>query len=81
MNEMSAPRRKPSRPSWGMLAFAYALLGPALAINMVFIALAVPSLVPYGFPGLVLAGLAGFVIALPAAYVFAGRLQSAIGEP
>ena len=43
----------------GLFAFWLALLGPASAINAVFIALAVPAMARYGLTGLVIAGLVG----------------------
>lgn len=47
------------QPSIVLRLFCLALMVPACAINGAFVALAIPSLVPYGIPALVVASIIG----------------------
>lgn len=63
---------------WGLLAFCFALMGPAFAINSAFIALAIPAMAPYGVQGLVIAGLIGSVFGIFPALWLARRIHEGI---
>jgi len=66
-------------PTWLMI-FAFALMGPAMAINAVFIALATPAMAPLGANGLILAGLSGLVVAIFPARWLARKIHEGIRE-
>jgi hypothetical protein len=50
-------------PVW-LLVFCYALLGPAMGINAVFVALAIPAMAQFGVSGLVAAGAFGALLGI-----------------
>ena len=64
----------------GLLAFCFALMGPAFAINSAFIALAIPAMAPYGVQGLVVVGLIGSVFGIFPALWLARRIHEGIRE-
>lgn len=64
----------------GLFAFCFALMGPGLAINFVFIALAVPAMAPYGVRGLVIAGLVGSVFGIFPALWLARRIHEGLRD-
>ena len=64
-----------------LLLFCFALLGPACAINAVFVALALPVMAPYGVMGLVFAGLIGSVLGILPALWLARRIHEGIRDP
>lgn len=79
---MATAGRKPETrqtPVW-LLAFCYALMGPACAINGAFIAIAVPAMAPFGFHGLVVAGIIGAVVGIAPAIWLARRIHEGIRE-
>lgn len=69
----------PPLPRW-LLAFCFALMGPAFAINSAFIALAIPAMAPYGVQGLVIVGLIGSVFGIFPALWLARRIHEGIRE-
>lgn len=66
-------------PRW-ILAFCYALMGPACAINAVFIALAIPAMAAFGISGLVAAGAVGAVVGILPALWLAHRIHEGIRD-
>lgn len=64
----------------GLLAFCFALMGPAFAVNAAFIALAVPAMAPYGVKGLVIAGLAGSALGIFPALWLARRIHEGVRD-
>ncbi|MDQ8700059.1 hypothetical protein [Hyphomicrobium sp. LHD-15] len=64
----------------GLLAFCFALMGPAFAINAAFIAIAVPAMAPYGVKGLVIVGLIGSVFGIFPALWLARRIHEGIQD-
>lgn len=66
-------------PAW-IVAFCYALMGPACGINGTFIALAIPGMAPYGIGGLLVAGAIGAVIGILPAMWLARRIHAGIRE-
>lgn len=64
-----------------LVLFCFALLGPACAINAVFVALALPVMAPYGMTGLVIAGLIGSVLGILPALWLARRIHEGLHEP
>jgi hypothetical protein len=66
-------------PLWIRL-FCFALMGPAMSINAVLVALALPFMAPYGTDGLVLAGIAGFFTGILPARWLARRIHQGIAE-
>ncbi|HRN89479.1 hypothetical protein [Hyphomicrobium sp.] len=64
----------------GLLAFCFALMGPAFAINSAFIALAIPAMAPYGVQGLVIVGLIGSVFGIFPALWLARRIHEGVRE-
>lgn len=66
-------------PPW-IFGFCYALMGPACAINGVFVALAIPAIAPFGFNGLAVAGVIGAVVGVAPALWLAIRIRDGIGE-
>lgn len=79
---MAAARGKPETtrtPIW-LLAFCYALMGPACAINGAFIAVAIPAMAPFGFNGLVAAGVIGALVGIAPAIWLARRIHEGIRE-
>lgn len=70
---------KPQTPMW-LLLFCYALMGPAMGINAVFIALAIPAMAPFGIPGLIGAGMVGAVVGILPAIWLARQIHQGIRE-
>jgi len=66
-------------PLWLSL-FCYALMGPGLAINAVFVALAIPAMAPFGMNGLFAAALIGAVLGLLPARWLARKIHEGLGE-
>jgi hypothetical protein len=64
----------------GLLLFCFAMMGPGVAINAVFIALAVPAMTPYGITGLVIAGAIGSVFGIFPALWLARRIHEGIRD-
>lgn len=77
--DVSGAAEVPPVPRW-LLAFCFALMGPAFAINSAFIALAVPAMAPYGVQGLVIVGLIGSVFGIFPALWLARRIHEGIRE-
>lgn len=73
----SRVRGKP--PRWLSL-FCFGLMGPAVGINAVFVALAIPSLAPYGINGLIAAGAIGVVLGLAPARWLARKIHEGLRE-
>lgn len=73
------PPDKHKAPTW-LIAFCYALMGPACAINAVFIALAIPDLATYGINGLFVAAAIGAVIGILPTIWLARRIHEGIRE-
>ncbi len=70
---------KARTPFW-VIAFTYALMGPACGINGAFIALSIPALAQFGFTGLVVAGAVGAVLGILPALWLARRIGDGIRE-
>jgi hypothetical protein len=66
-------------PRWLSL-FCFALMGPAMGINAVFLALAIPAMAPFGTNGLIAAGLVGVVVGVLPARWLARKIHEGIGE-
>ncbi len=66
-------------PMWIRL-FCFALMGPAMGINAVLVALAVPLMAPYGTDGLAMAGVVGFLSGVFPARWLARRIHQGIAE-
>jgi hypothetical protein len=72
-------RPKDAIPLWISL-FCFALMGPAMGINAVFLALAMPSMAPFGTDGLVAAGAIGVVTGILPARWLARKIHDGLGE-
>ncbi len=68
------------RPSIGLLAFCYALMGAACGINGAMISLAVPAMAQFGLKGLVVAGGIGAVLGIFPAIWLARRIAQGLTE-
>lgn len=68
-----------STPLW-LLTFCYALMGPAVGINAVFVALAIPATATYGITGMLVAGMIGAVLGLIPAVWLARRIHEGIRD-
>lgn len=79
-DEKVAGRAQKDRVPGKLLAFCFALMGPALAINAAFVALAVPAMAPYGVKGIVIAGLIGSVFGIFPALWLARRIHEGIRD-
>jgi hypothetical protein len=66
-------------PLWLSL-FGFALMGPAMGINAVFLALAIPAMAPFGTNGLIAAGLVGVAVGVFPARWLARKIHEGIGE-
>ena len=66
-------------PIW-LLLFSFALMGPAMGINAVFIALAIPAMAPMGTNGLVAAGVVGIVLGIFPARWLARKIHDGLSE-
>jgi hypothetical protein len=77
-NNTSTMAKEPV-PLWISL-FCFALMGPAMGINAVFLALAIPAMAPLGTNGLIVAGLAGILVGLFPARWLARKIHEGIGE-
>lgn len=66
-------------PTWLWL-FSFALMGPAMGINAVFIALAIPAMAPMGTNGLIVAGLVGVVLGIFPARWLARKIHEGLSE-
>ena len=66
-------------PAW-LLAFCYALMGPACAINGAFIAISIPQMAQFGLTGLVVAGAIGALIGILPAIWLARQIHAGISE-
>jgi hypothetical protein len=73
------PTENEAVPTWLMI-FSFALMGPAMAINAAFIALAIPAMAPLGTNGLILAGLSGMVVGVLPARWLARKIHEGIRE-
>lgn len=71
------PKRR--TPLW-LLAFTYALMGPACGINGAFVALSIGAMAPYGFSGLIAAGAFGALLGILPALWLARRIHAGIRE-
>lgn len=76
-DEISATGRG---PSVALRLFCLALMVPACGINGVFIALAIPSLAPYGIAALVVVGIVGALIGIWPAKWLAVRIHHDLKE-
>lgn len=70
---------KPSTPAW-LYLFCYALMGPAVGINAVLIALAIPATAPFGIQGMIVAGAVGAVIGILPAIWLARNIDAGLRE-
>lgn len=66
-------------PVWISL-FCFALMGPAMGINAVFLALALPFMAPFGTNGLIVAGTIGILIGLLPARWLARKIHEGLAE-
>lgn len=66
-------------PLWLSL-FCFALMGPAVGINAVFVALATPAAAPYGIGGLIIAGAIGFVLGILPARWLARKIHEGLSK-
>lgn len=66
-------------PLWISL-FCFALMGPAMGINAVLVALALPFMAPYGTDGLAVAGIVGIFTGILPARWLARRIHQGIAE-
>ena len=76
----SSPKPARERTPVRLIAFCYALMGPACAINAAFIAIAIPAMAPYGFAGLVSAAALGAVVGILPALWLARRIGHGIRD-
>lgn len=76
---VEAESKSERTPRW-LLAFCYALMGPVGAFNGALVALAVPSMAPYGIAGLLVAGGVGAVLGVVPAIWMARRIADGIRE-
>jgi hypothetical protein len=67
-------------PPMALRLFCLALMVSACAINGAFVALAVPTLAPYGIPALLVAGLIGGAIGLLPARWLAQKIHEGLRE-
>ncbi|KUO58481.1 MAG: hypothetical protein APF80_01635 [Alphaproteobacteria bacterium BRH_c36] len=79
MAKMANVPDKTKMPLW-IPAFCYALMGPACAINAVFIALAIPAMAGYGIGGLLAAGAIGAVIGILPGLWLARRIHEGLQD-
>lgn len=79
MRQRGGGRDADQVPLW-LLAFCFALMGPAMGINAVLVATAVPAMVPLGLGGLVAAGCVGVVLGVVPAVWLARRIHAGIRE-
>lgn len=75
----SSPNRRLDPPLWLSL-FCFALMGPAVGINAAFVALAIPTMAPYGIPGLVVAGIVGVILGIIPARWLAKRIDAGLRD-
>lgn len=66
-------------PAW-LYLFCYALMGPAVGINGVLVALAIPATAQFGIPGMIAAGAIGAVIGVLPATWLARQINEGIRE-
>lgn len=66
-------------PLWLSL-FCFALMGPAVGINAVFVALAMPLMAPLGTRGLVAAGAVGVVLGILPARWLARKIHEGLAD-
>jgi hypothetical protein len=77
--ESEAHHEKVPIPLWISL-FCFALMGPAMGINAVFLALALPFMAQFGTDGLIAAGMVGVVTGpLPARWL-ARKINAGLAE-
>lgn len=76
---MDKDNEEPKTPFW-LLAFCYALLGPAVGINAVLLALAIPATARYGVAGMLIAGAIGVILGFAPALWLARRIHEGIRE-
>jgi hypothetical protein len=80
-NGSPRPRNDPpDRPPRWLWWFCFALMGPAMGINAVLGAMAVPALAPYGFAGMAVAGAIGIMLGTLPAQWLARRIHEGIRE-
>lgn len=77
MSEQNRTTAKSPLPL-GLLAFCFAMMGPAFAINSAFIAISIPAMAPYGIYGLVISGLIGSVFGIFPALWLARRIHEGV---
>ncbi len=73
------PPPKPPTPIW-LYLFCYALMGPAVGINAVLIALAIPATAPFGVQGMIVAGALGAIIGILPAIWLARNIDAGLRE-
>lgn len=64
----------------GLFLFCFALMGPAMGINAVLVALAIPAMAPLGVAGLAVAGILGVAVGVLPAIWLARRIHDGIRE-
>jgi hypothetical protein len=69
-----------SKPPRWLSLFTFALLGPAMGINVAMITLAIPSLAQYGLAPLLVGGAIGFVIGLLPARWLAVKIHEGLSD-
>jgi hypothetical protein len=77
---MTANEEHPAKPPLWLRLFCFALMGPAVGINAVFVALATPAAAPYGIGGLIAAGAIGIVLGLVPARWLARKIDEGLRE-
>ena len=73
-------RKAATKPPLWLSLFCFALMGPAVGINAVFVALAVPAAAPYGIGGLIVTGAVGFMLGLGPARWLAHKIHKGLQE-
>lgn len=63
-----------------LVAFTYALMGPACGINGAFIALSIPPMAQFGLQGLIAAAAIGAVLGILPALWLARRIHDGLRE-
>lgn len=79
MTRTEKERRHGAPPLWLSL-FCFALMGPAVGINAVFVAIATPAAAPYGIGGLLAAGAIGFVLGILPARWLARKIHQGLSD-
>ncbi len=66
-------------PTW-LYLFCFALMGPAVGINGVLVALAIPATAQFGITGMIVAGMIGIVLGILPTIWLARRIGEGIRD-